>query len=403
MSGSDLLDAFGSAASKPAIGRRKFVALAAAGTGGLLASPAIVRPAHAATILKFGQIEPLTGPSAAYGLRSRDGAKMAVDAINAGGGFHDAKGNTYTIEMRLDDMANDPRQAITLYRQQALDPAVRATIGPTNSVGYVPLVPIAGQLRLVVVGEAGAPVKRWTPWAYRVDPVGSTAIPVVLTTVINKEHVKRLGIIYDQTQDAQAGDAEVCREMKGKLGYDIVADEAFSSGSQDFSPQIASIKNAKPDAIFVASTTGDGIKVVPQLRAAGIDVPLMTGYGAFQDPLYWNGTNGVIKGSYTWLAQDLNTAQGDLRKWLDDYNQKFQLKATSYSTYGFDAVMSVVECIKRAASTERDKIQEVMASLDFHSSIGTHVTFKNPPTGENLTPTVTVVQVTGPGTYLAVT
>jgi branched-chain amino acid transport system substrate-binding protein len=191
--------------------------------------------------------------------------------------------------------------------------------------------------------------------------------------------------------------------MKGKLGYDIVADEAFSSGSQDFSPQIASIKNAKPDAIFVASTTGDGIKVVPQLRAAGIDVPLMTGYGAFQDPLYWNGTNGVIKGSYTWLAQDLNTAQGDLRKWLDDYNQKFQLKATSYSTYGFDAVMSVVECIKRAASTERDKIQEVMASLDFHSSIGTHVTFKNPPTGENLTPTVTVVQVTGPGTYLAVT
>ena len=64
--------------------------------------------------------------------------------------------------------------------------------------------------------------------------------------------------------------------------------------------------------------------------------------------------------------------------------------------------MSVVECIKRGGSIERDKIREVMSSLDYHSPIGTHVNFKNPPTGENLTPTVTVVQVTGLGTYLAV-
>lgn len=385
------------------LGRRKFVSLAAAGVGGVLAAPAFLRSARAATVVKFGQIEPLTGPSAAYGIRSRDGAQMAVEAINAAGGFHDAKGNVYTIDLHADDMANDPRQAITLYRQQALDPTVRATIGATNSVGYVPLVPIASQLRLVVIGEAGAPVKRWTPWAYRVDPVGATAIPVVLTTVVKKDSIKRLAIIYDQTQDAQAGDAEVCRQMKAKLGYDIVADQAFSSGNQDFSPQIARIQSGKPDAIFVASTTGDGVKVVPQLRAAGLDVPLMTGYGAFEDPLYWNGTNGAIKGCYTWLAQDLAGAKGDLRSWLDDYNKKFPQKATSYSTYGFDAVMSVVECIKHAGSTDRGKIQEVMSSLDYHSPLGTHITFKNPPTGENLTPTVTVVEVTGPGTYVAVT
>lgn len=387
-----------SVATRP-FGRRLFVAGATAVTSGILAAPATLRSARAAVVVKFGQIEPLTGPSAAYGLRSRDGALTAVQTINAAGGFHDSKGNVYTIDLHAGDMANDPRQAITLYRQQALDPAIRATIGPTNSIGYVPIVPIAGQLRLVVVGEAGAPVKRWTPWAYRVDPVGATAVPVVLTAVVEKDNIKRLAIIYDQTQEAQTGDAAVCRHMRGKLGYDIVADEAFSSGNQDFSPQIAVIKNRKPDAIYVAATTGDGVKVVSQLRAAGLDVPLMTGYGAFEDPLYWKGTNGGIKGSYTWLAQDLAGAKGELRAWLDAYNKKFRLKATSYSTYGFDAVMSAVACVQRAASTDRAKIQEVMSSLDYHSPLGTHITFKNPPTGENLTPTVTVVQVTGPGIY----
>ncbi len=372
------------------------------GTTGMLAAPAILTKARAAMVLKMGQIEPLTGPSAAYGQRSADGARMAIDAINSAGGFHDSKGNVYTIDVHIDDMANDARQAITLFRQNALNSDIAINIGPTNSVGYVPLVPIASQLKLLLVGEAGAPVKRWSPWAFRVNPVGPTAIPVLLKKTHAKLGFKRLGIIYDQTQDAQAGDAEVCRTMRGELGYDIVADEAFSSGSQDFSAQISKIEDAKPDAMFVASTTGDGVKVVPQIRAAGIDVPLMTGYGAFQDPLYWNGTNGAIKGCYTWLAQDLGGASGALRTWLDAYNAKFQLKATSFSTYGYDAIMTAVESIKRAASMDRAKIQEQMANLDFISPLGTHISFKNPPTGENLTPSVTVVEMNGPGTYVPV-
>jgi branched-chain amino acid transport system substrate-binding protein len=283
-----------------------------------------------------------------------------------------------------------------------LNSEISIFIGPTNSVGFVPLVPIASQLKLVVIGEAGAPVKRWTPWAFRVNPVGPTAIPVVLTKVHGKLNFKRLAVIYDQTQDAQAGDAEVCRTMKAKLGYDIVADEAFTSGTQDLSAQITKVKAANPDALFLASTTGDGIKVVPQIRAAGIDLPLMTGYGAFQDPLYWNGTNGAIKGCFTWLAQDLAGATGVLRKWVDDYNAKFEMKATSFSTYGYDAIMAAVEAVKRAASTDREKIQEQMAGLDFQSPLGTHISFKNPPSGENMTPTVAVIEVTGPGTYVAV-
>jgi branched-chain amino acid transport system substrate-binding protein len=384
------------------ITRRRMGQFVLAAATGSLASPAIITKARAATVLKIGQIEALTGPSAAYGQRGADGARMAVEAINGAGGFQDSKGNSYTIDVHLDDMANDARQAITLYRQNALNSEISIFVGPTNSVGYVPLVPIASQLKLALLGEAGAPVKRWTPWAFRVNPVGPTAIPVVLTKVQGKVNFKRLAIIYDQTQDAQAGDAEVCRTMKAKLGYDIVADEAFTSGIQDLSAQITKVKAANPDALFLASTTGDGIKLVPQIRAAGLDLPMMTGYGAFQDPLYWNGTNGAIKGGFTWLAQDLAGATGTLRKWVDDYNAKYEMKATSFSTYGYDAIMTAVECVKRAASTDREKIQEQMAELDYKTPLGTHISFKNPPSGENMTPTVAVIEVTGPGTYVPV-
>ncbi len=387
---------------RASISRRTLMKGAAAVGSSFVAFPSIIGVARAAAVVKIAQVEALTGPSSAYGQRCRDGALMAVEEINAVGGFADSKGTRYTLELSTEDMANDARQAVTLYRQHALNAAFVAQIGPANSVGYVPMVPLAGQLKLPVVGAAGAPVKRWSEWAYRVNPVSGTATPVLLEKVVKRNGIKRLAVIYDQTQDAQAGDAEVCKSSQQKLGYELVAYEAFNGGDQDFAAQITTIKGANPDAVYVASTTGDGIKVTSQLRAMGIEKPLLTGYGNFQDPLYWDGTNGGIKDSYTWTGRDYKSASGPVVDWLARYAKRFKLEVTTYSSYGYDSVFCVVEAIKRANGTDRNKVNDALKSLDFTTPIGTHITFKNPPTGENMTPTVTILQITGRATYTAI-
>jgi branched-chain amino acid transport system substrate-binding protein len=329
---------------------------------------------------------------------------MATDAINAAGGFQDSKGNTYTIDVHVDDMANDARQAITLYRQNALNPDIAINVGPTNSVGYVPLVPVAGQIKLPIIGNgSGAPVKEWNTYVYRVNPVASVAVPIMLQKIIAKEKIKKLAVIYDQTQDAQAGDAEVCKQLAGKLGYELVAFEAFRANDQDFSPQITKIRSVKPDAIYVAGATGDGIKVTSQIRETGLTQPLITGYGSFQDPVYWDGTKGAVKGDYTWLAQDLNGPTALLKGFLDKYNARFpQQEATSFSTYGYDSVMTLMAALKKAGEPDRDKVAAALAALDFTTPLGTRITFKNPPDGNNVNPSVVVIQVTGRGTYVPV-
>ena len=183
------------------------------------------------------------------------------------------------------------------------------------------------------------------------------AVPVLLQKVVAKEGIKKLAVIYDQTQDAQAGDANVCKELASKLGYEIVAFEAFRAGDQDFSPQITKIRSLKPDAIYVAAATGDGIKVVSQIREAGIDKRLITGYGSFQDPVYWDGTRGVVKGDYTWLAQDLTSPVGAIEGIPRQYNARFtQQEATSFSTYGYDSVMVLMAALKKAGEPDRDKV-----------------------------------------------
>ena len=381
---------------------RRVLSLSLAGAGGVLFAPALIRRAWADTTIKLRQIEPLTGPSAAYGIRARDGAAMAVEEINAAGGVSDGQGGKFRLEIAAEDMANDPKQAVTIFRQFATDSSVVASIGPTNSVGFVPLLPIAGQVNLPLVGDgSGAPIREWNPWAYRVNPIAGSAVPVMLKKVIGKLGIKRLAVIYDQTQDGQVGDALVCKNMAKELGYELVAYEAFRAGDQDFSPQLATIRNVKPDAIYVAGATGDGIRVASQVKEMGFKQPLLTGYGSFADPVYWDGTKGQIKGDYTWLGQDLASPTAELKQFLEKYNKRFPQEATSFSTYGYDAVQTFVEAVKRAGGIDREKVQQALAKLEFTTPLGTKVTFKNPPAGDNLTRRL-VVQVTGRGSYTAV-
>jgi ABC-type branched-subunit amino acid transport system substrate-binding protein len=126
---------------------------------------------------------------------------------------------------------------------------------------------------------------------------------------------------------------------------------------------------------------------------------MLTGFGSFQDPVYWDGTKGQVKGDYTWLAQDLQAPSPVLKDFLDRYRAKFQQEATSFSSYGADAVTCVAEALKKAGAVDRAKLQEALASLEITTPIGSKVRFQNPPEGNNLGAQVVVIKVNGRGTY----
>lgn len=379
-------------------GRRQFVRLLG-GASALFAPPIVGRAQPA--VIRVGQTEALTGPSSAYGIRAANGARLAMEQINKTGFI--VGGKTYTLDIAFNDMANDARQAVTLVRQYASQADMVCTIGPTNSVGFVAMVPVVAQLGLPLIADgSGVPLKEWNNWVVRVNPVNTTGTPVLLRKVVAREKIKRLAVIFDETQDSQRSDAEVCKAEAGKIGYQIIGYEAFRTGEQDFSPQIATLRSVKPDAIFVAAAVGDGVKVVSQIREAGIEKPLICGVASFFDPVYWDGCNGGVMDGYGWLAADMQAPSASLKTFLDAYQAKFNQQATVYCGYGADAVSTLVAALQKAGKLDRGAVREALADLDIVTPIGTHVHFKNPPNGENLDPTVVSAQVTGRGTYTVV-
>jgi len=172
------------------------------------------------------------GPVAAYGSKVIEGVNLAAKAINDAGGFADKCGARYKVKITTGDMANSREQAVSLLRQAAADASVLAVVAPSPSTGYVPMVPVAGQLKIPHhrTGSA-APIKEWKPWAFRLNTVSKVAVPPLNADAQRRFDVKRVALVYDVNPGRPAREAELIKNAAKDVGYEVVAFEAFRRGT----------------------------------------------------------------------------------------------------------------------------------------------------------------------------
>ena len=356
-------------------------------------------------VVHFSSINGQTGQSAAYGSKVIEGVNLATKAINEAGGFSDRCGGKYTVKVTTGDMANSREQAVSLLRQAAGDSTVLAVIAPSPSTGYVPMVPVAAQLKIPIMSTgSAAPIKEWNPWAFRLNTTSKAAAPGMMKALKTKLNLKQIALIYDVTQDGQRGEAELIRNSAKEIGYDVAAFEAFRAGDNDFRPQLSKIKATKAEWLGIYGATPELAKVVNQMAELGIKASVVTGFGTFNDPVAWDLTEGKVKGGYSWSAYFAldDPARPEIAKMVQVYKKEYGHDPTLYSFYGWDALHVYVEAAKRACTaTDREKFRQALNTIDNVPTLSGKATFKNPPDGENLSAAVIVNQTTGRGTFEA--
>ena len=354
-------------------------------------------------VVHFSSINGQTGQSAAYGSKVIEGVNLAAKTINEGGGFSDRCGGKYTVKVTTGDMANSREQAVSLLRQAAGDATVLAVIAPSPSTGYVPMVPVAAQLKIPIMSTgSAAPIKEWNPWGFRLNTTSKAAAPGMMKALKAKLNLKQIALIYDVTQDGQRGEAELIRNSAKEIGYDVAAFEAFRAGDNDFRPQLSKIKATKAEWLGIYGATPELAKVVNQMAELGIKASIVTGFGTFNDPVAWDLTEGKVKGGYSWSAYFAleDPARPEIAKMVQVYKKEYGHDATLYSFYGWDALHVYVEAAKRACTaTDREKFRQALNTIDNFPTLSGKATFKNPPDGENLSAAVIVNQTTGRGTF----
>ena len=318
--------------------------------------------ANAPQTIKIGQVSPLTGLQAHVGQDNDNGARLAIDEINAANPT--LGGKPVKFELVSEDDAADPKTATTV-AQRLVDMGVAGVVGHLNSGATIPASKVYFDAGIPQVSPSATAVKYTTQGfktAYRVMTNDEQQGKVLGNYAVTKLGAKKIAIIDDRTAYGQGLADEVEKAAKA-AGGEVVAREYTTDKASDFMAILTSIKGKNPDVVFFGGMDPQAAPLTKQMRQLGMKSLFLGGDGA-QTPKYIELAGSGAEGAIASMpGVPLESMPGG-----SAFKQQFVAKygpIQNYAPYAYDAVYVLVEAMKRAGSAEPAKYLPELAKTDF--------------------------------------
>jgi branched-chain amino acid transport system substrate-binding protein len=334
--------------------------------GVLVAAPA--GAAYADDTVTIGEVAPVTGPASYLGKDTENGARLAVEEINAKGLV--VGGRKVTLVLDAEDDAGDPRQA-TQVAQKLVDEKVAAIVGHMNSGTTIPASKIYNDAGIVQVSPSAtnpAYTQQGFKTAYRVVATDAQQGPTLADYATKTLKVRKVAIVDDATAYGQGLANEFEKRAKAD-GIVVVSHDATNDKATDFRAILTKIKGEQPDVIMYGGLDATGGPFAKQAKQLGMGQKILAGDGLCADDL------AKLAGD---AADDVicSIAGSPLEKmpkgpaFTERYLKRFGGHPVLNSPFAYDAVYVIVEAMKRAGSTAPDKILAAMPATDYQGVLG---------------------------------
>ncbi len=325
--------------------------------------------AQAQGTLKIGEINSYKAQPA-FLEPYKKGMELAVDEINAAGGLLGRKVELLT----RDDNAN-PGDAVRAAEELLTREKVDVLTGSFLSNIGLALTDFAKQKKTFFL--AGEPLTDKIVWAdgnrytFRLRP--STYMQVaMLTPGMAAMKKKRWALVYPNYEYGQSA-AETFKKLLKAAQPDVefVAEQATPLGKVDAGSVVQALADAKPDAIFNVLFGADLAKFVREGNTRGLFksvgvASLLTGEPEYMDPLKDDAPNGWLVTGYPWYGIKTPEHQAFLKAYEGKYKDYPRLG----SVVGYSAIKSIAAGVKKAGSTDTDKLVAAFSGLAVESPFG---------------------------------
>jgi branched-chain amino acid transport system substrate-binding protein len=204
------------------------------------------------------------------------------------------------------------------------------------------------------------------PYFWQTGPLGSIQIATLLAHAKTKQ-LKRVALITDNSDLGQL----LGRFFKGgleKSSIQVVAEEVVPRGATSATPQMQKIRAANPDAMFMAGVlTAENVLILKSYRELGLKFPIHSSYN-LSVPVYMSVAKGLINGVTFVDAYD--PEKPEVKAFEAAYRKATGKDPFNLHGYGYDGIMMVAEAIRRAGSTDKEKIRAAMQSLTYSGVMG---------------------------------
>ena len=309
----------------------------------------------------LGHVASMTGEQATFGQSTDRGIRMAVEEANAKGGV---KGKQLEVKT-LDDQGKPEEAAVAATRLMTED-KVTMLLGEVASSRSLAMAPIADQNKVPMISSASTNPKvtkdgdKTRPFVFRVcfiDPFQGT---VMAKYARENLKITKVAILRDVGNDYSVGLANFFADTLKQLGGQVVSDQSFKAGDQDFKAQLTTIKNAKPEAIFVPAYYTDVALIARQARELGIKVPLLGGDGWDSSKLY-EIAQGALDGSAFSNHYTHENPAPVIQDFVKKYKEKYNEVPDALAAMGYDAAKVAVDAMNRATDLSGPAIAKAVS------------------------------------------
>jgi branched-chain amino acid transport system substrate-binding protein len=319
--------------------------------------------------------------SAIAGAGISRGAQVAADAINAAGGVDGRK-----LEVILYDDHSSAADAVRAFQRAVSQDKVVAVIGTYISEIALALEPWAARSHVpfVTTGAATNEISKhvhddydknkFTFHEYLASPFISDAVCDGLKQLFQPQFsIKSAVVLSEDAAWTAPLDAEYLTCLP-KIGVKVLDHIRFSPDTSDFTPLYNKIEGEKPDVI-VTGISHVGVQPTVQWAQQQVPIPMIGMSSQATSGTFWKDTNGAAAGVVTFaIAADGSALTPKTQSFVDSYAKRFG-DAPPYTGFTtFDAVYTMADAIKRAGSTDGEKLVAALEKTDYIGTVG-HVQF----------------------------
>ena len=343
----------------------------------LLASAALLAvSAQAQTVVKIGHVGPISGAIAHLGKDNENGARLAIEDLNAKG--ISIGGAKVKFELVAEDDAADPKQGAAT-AQKLVDGKVNGVIGHLNSGTSIPASKIYSDAGIPQISPSATNPK-FTRQGYKTT-FRVVADDVHLGGTLGRYAVKtmkgkNIAVIDDRTAYGQGVADEFEKAVKA-AGGTIVGREFTNDKATDFMPILTTLKGKKPDVVFFGGMDAVAGPMLKQMKSLGVSAKFMGGDGICTGELSKLAGDAMADGQV--VCAEAGGVEGAQKKAMDDfgvrYKKRFNDDVKLYAPYVYDAVNLMVDAMVTAKSSDPAKYLPVLAKTTGYKGVTGTISF----------------------------
>ena len=326
--------------------------------------------------LRVGMIQPLSGPIAAAGSYIVNGAKIALDRVNAKGGV-----NGRRLELIIEDNKSDPAETRNAAEKLIVRDKVPVIIGAWGSSMTLAMMPLAAQHGVGIIVETSSSGKITdpkTPGSKVVSRIAPTSELEALGVepLLPQLGMKKVGYLAVNT-DWGRGAVVAFGDVLKKQGATIELVEYVGQADTDFYSQLTKFKAAGVDSVMITDDAPKTAKMLQQMKELGLNAKvLVTGGSAWPDSIVQLAGAKAVEGAMFInfynpydhsLAGDADASRAYVEEWK---KRGLPWIGVVEGMRGFDAVNLVAKALETAGEPTPANVHDAIRKAEMRGLYG---------------------------------